>query len=90
MTWESECAQIKGRELTRKRIQIGSANERDGDGSHGRVQTCDAVIKRGGTAAPASLLHICELATIAACGVCTQMSAIYRQHIRTHAVGASR
>ena len=65
-------------------------DERDGDRSHGRVQTCDAVIKRGGTAAPASLRHICEVDTITACGACTHVGAIYRQHMHTHAVDASR
>ena len=64
--------------------------ERDGDRSHGRVQTCDAAIKRGGTAALASFRHICELDTITACGACTHVGAIHRQHIHAHTVGALR
>ena len=64
--------------------------ERDGDRSQGRVQTGDAVIKRGGTAAPASLRHMCELDTITACGACTHVGTIHRQHIHAHTVDASR
>ena len=57
---------------------------------HGRVQARDAVIKRGGTAAPASLRHLCELYTITACGACTHVGAIHRQHIHAHTVDALR
>ena len=71
--------------IARGELQIGMVDERDGDGSHGRMQTCDAVIKRGGTAAPASLRHICDLVTITACGACTRVGAVHGQHIQTHA-----
>ena len=71
-------------------LQSGMVGETGGDRSHGRVQTCDAAIKRGGTAAPASFRHICELDTITACGACTHVGAIHRQHIHAHTVDASR
>ena len=68
----------------------GMVSEADGDRSHGRVQACDASIKRGGAAAPASLRYICEIDTITTCGVCTHVGAIHRQHIHAHTVGALR
>ena len=73
-----------------KRLQIGREDERDGDGRHWSVQARDAIIKRGGVAAPASLRHICDLDTITACGACIHVDAIHGQHIHAHTVGASR
>ena len=71
-------------------LQSGMVGETGGDMSHGRVQTCDTSIKRGGAAAPASLRYICELDTITTCGTFTPVGAIHRQHIHAHTVDASR
>ena len=72
--------EIADREMGRKRWRWG----------HGSVQARDAVIKRGGAAAPASLRHICDLDTITACGACIHVGAIHGQHIHAHTVGALR
>ena len=50
----------------------------------------DAVIKRDGAAAPASLRSICELDTITTCGACTPVGVIHRQHIHARTVDAPR
>ena len=71
-------------------LQSGMVGETGGDVGHGRVQTCDTSIKRGGAAAPASLRYICELDTITTCGTFTPVGAIHRQHIQAHTVDASR
>ena len=71
-------------------LQSGMVGETGGDRSHGRVQTCDTSIKRGGAAAPASLRYICELDTITTGDACTPVGTLHRQHIHTHTVDASR